>query len=327
MDNGRRRAAVAAVTATVLAIGGIAATAHAQAQAEPEAQNLMLLVHGYGNSEEGKDCNGSTWDEALEYYQDAGGRDRDSMTTIGYYPGDHNCDATIGDGEASNARPIQDIARDLANHIYDNHTSQGDSVDIVAHSMGGLVTRVALLGTGEGWEGFPSELDVDNIVTLGTPHQGLINGCADVDDADCTTQWNQMTPSADGGSGFIDKLHESEPGANDRGLDDPWADGIDWSLASSLEDETVSYYSGIDKGYHADQKYGYDEDLNDNGTPDCSDPDVSHGGLRELTGAGGYCLRYWHAGDDGGPYTTENGWSPLKVAFKAATYIGDDLPR
>ncbi|PKW16815.1 hypothetical protein [Saccharopolyspora spinosa] len=54
---------------------------------------------------------------------------------------------------------------------------------------------------------------------------------------------------------------------------------------------------------------------------------VSHGNLRQLTGAGGYCLRYWHHGADGGPYTTDNGWSPLKVAFKAITYKGDDRPR
>lgn len=42
---------------------------------------------------------------------------------------------------------------------------------------------------------------------------------------------------------------------------------------------------GIDKGYFAHQKYGYDEDLDDNGTADCSDPDVS-----QPTGTGGFCL-------------------------------------
>lgn len=322
MTNVRRLRLMVAMTTAALALGGVAATSAQASTSDTEAQNQMLLVHGYGDAEAGKDCNDSTWDEALDYYEDAGGRDRSSMTTIGYYVGDHDCDATIGDGAATNERPIQDIARDFANYIYDYHTNHGETVDIVAHSMGGLVTRVALLGTGEGWEGFPPELYVDNIVTLGTPHQGLIDGCGDVDDADCTRQWNQMTTSYDGGSGFIDALHESG-----RGLDDPWASGIDWSLVSSIEDTTVSYYSGIDKGYTADQKYGYDEDLSDNGTADCSDPDVSHSGIRELTGAGGYCLRYWHSGADGGPYTTENGWSPLKVAFKAATYDGDDLPR
>jgi hypothetical protein len=293
-------------------------------------QKTMLLVHGY-NPEPPTNCNGSTWDEALKYYQDKGGRERSSMRTIGYYKGDGEvCDDVIGDGQATRERPIQDIAKDFANYIYEKYTSKDKEVDIVAHSMGGLITRVAVLGTREGWDGFPPKIAVEDIVTLGTPHQGLINGCGDPDkdpNDKCTRQWHQMTPTKEGGSGFIDKLHESAPGRNDRGLDDPWASGIDWSLVGSLEDETVSYNSGIDKGYFAHQKYGYDQDLSGNGVDDCSDPDVSHGNLRQLTGAGGYCLRYWHHGSDGGPYTTENGWSPLKVAFKAATHQGDDLPR
>ncbi|MGI8311439.1 esterase/lipase family protein [Saccharopolyspora hattusasensis] len=334
MINRRWRGAVATIAAA-----GLALSAPATVQASgldgreigPAAeQKTMLLVHGY-NPDPPTNCNGSTWDAALEYYQEAGGRDRSSMRTIGYYEGDRAfCDDVIGDGQADRERPIQEIAKDFANYIYAEYTSKGEEVDIVAHSMGGLITRVAVLGTREGWSGFPPRVAVEDIVTLGTPHQGLINGCrnpdADPDDK-CTRQWNQMTPAGEGGSGFIDKLHESAPGRNDRGLDDPWAAGIDWSLVSSLEDETVSYYSGIDKGYFAHQKYGYDEDLNDNGVDECSDPNVSHANLRQLTGAGGYCLRYWHHGADGGPHTTENGWSPLKVAFKAATYKGDDLPR
>ncbi|MPY97513.1 MAG: hypothetical protein GEU97_05840 [Actinophytocola sp.] len=337
MINRRWRGTAAAVTAAALALGTPAAVGQESGSSEAQAaeQPMMLLVHGYGDASEGKDCNGSTWDKALAYYQDEGGRDRGSMRTIGYYEGDdegdawgdHGCDDIIGDGAASNDRPIEGIARDFANYIYEEYTAEGESVDIVAHSMGGLVTRVAVLGTGEGWAGFPPDVAVDDIVTLGTPHKGLQGGCDDPDEDGCDTQWHQMTHPDKGGSGFIAKLHESEPGADDRGLDDEWAAGIDWSLAGSAEDDTVSYDSAIDKGHFAHQKYGYDEDLNNNGTEDCQDPDVSHSAIRELSGAGGYCLRYWHHGEDGGPYTTDNGWSPLKVAFKAATYEGDDLPR
>ncbi|GAA4616536.1 hypothetical protein [Saccharopolyspora hordei] len=311
--------------AAAIATAGIALTP-TTAHAAPAAEKPMLLVHGY-NGGPPTPCNTETWDEALEYYQDAGGRDRSSMRTIGYYAGDaDHCDEVIGDGAADPDRPIQDIARDFALHIYENYTLKGQTVDIVAHSMGGLITRVAVLGTREGWSGFPPEVAVEDIVTLGTSHQGVANGCSDPEkdpDDGCTWQWYQMTPAGQGGSGFIDKLHESAPGRGDRGLDDPWAAGIDWSLVGSAEDEKVSYASAIDKGYFAHQKYGFDEDVTDG----CSDREVTHGGLRELTGAGGFCLRYWHHGPDGGPHTTENGWSPLKVAFKAATYRGDDLPR
>ena len=140
------------------------------APAARAADTQLLLVHGYGAHAEGKDCNGDTFKNALRYYQDAGGRDRASMTTIGYYPGDKGrCDAMIGDGKATNDRPIQDIAADLANYI----DAQGKPVNIIAHSMGGLIARVALLGSAQGWEGFPPKLDVNNVVTLSTPHRGV----------------------------------------------------------------------------------------------------------------------------------------------------------
>ena len=256
------------------------------------------------------------------------------MRTIGFYKGDKEfCDDVVGDGKASRERPIQDIAKDFANHIYDKYTSKGKEVDIVAHSMGGLISRVAVLGTREDWPGFPPKVAVEDVVTLGTPHQGLTKGCSnpgkDPDDG-CTRQWHQMTRKSQGGSGFIAKLHESAKGKKDRGFDDPWAKGIDWSLVGSLEDKTVFYNSGIDEGYYAHQKYGFDDDLSNNGVPDCSDPDISHGNLRQLTGSGGYCLRYWHHGPDGGPYTTEDGWSrsrwrSRRPRTRATTCRGDGV--
>ena len=115
------------------------------------ADTQLLLVHGCGSASAGKDCNGSTWKNALAYYQDAGGRERESMSTIGYYEGDRpaDCDVVVGDGEATNDRPIQDIAKDLAGYIDDAYSSKGKPVNIIAHSMGGLIARVALLGSAQ----------------------------------------------------------------------------------------------------------------------------------------------------------------------------------
>jgi pimeloyl-ACP methyl ester carboxylesterase len=293
--------AAAVAAATVLVLGVLAPTAFA-------ADTQILLVHGYGSASEGKDCNGSTWENALAYYQDAGGRERSSMTTIGYYEGDRpsDCDVIIGDGEASNERPIQDIAKDLALYIDAAYSSKGKAVNVIGHSMGGLITRVALLGSAQGWAGFPSRLDVDNVVTLSTPHQGLANPSANDD-----RQWQQMDPD----SGFMDRLHE--PGS---GLGDGWAQATEWSLVGSEEDATVTYDSGIDKGSYADQKYGYLDDSGDSG-------EVTHSAVRTLFGENRYSLRYWHAWGDHPPHATENGWSPLKTAFQAATKIRDGLPR
>jgi pimeloyl-ACP methyl ester carboxylesterase len=265
------------------------------------ADNQLLLVHGHGSSTSGKDCNGSIWADALDYYQSAGGRSRESMATIGYYAGDKGrCDAMIGDANAGNDRPIQDIARDLARYV----DGLDAPVDLIGHSMGGLIVRVALLGSAEGWDGFPKgKLDVDNVVTLSTPHQGVAHPGANDDE-----QWRQMRP----GSGFLNRLAES-------GLGEPWADGTDWTLIGSHEDTTVTYSSGIDKGADADQKLGY-RAADDAAT-------VTHTGIRTLRGADGYALTYWHASGDHPPHETDNGWSPLKAAFQAATRAGDGLPR
>jgi pimeloyl-ACP methyl ester carboxylesterase len=295
-----RHRVVALATGTTLALSMLVPGALA-------ADTQILLVHGYGPSSKGKDCNGSTWRNALRYYQDAGGRDRSSMTTIGYYTGDKGrCDAMIGDGRATNERPIQDVAKDLALYIDRAYTSKGRPVNVIAHSMGGLITRVALLGSAQGWNGFPSRLDVDNVVTLSTPHQGVANPAANRD-----VQWQQMSP----GSGFMTRLHE--PGS---GLGDEWANDVDWSLVGSEEDTTVKYGSAIDIDEFADQKYGYRDDPEDSG-------EVDHSAVRTLYGENRYDLNYWHASGDHPPHHTNNGWSPLKTAFQAATRLGDGLPR
>jgi pimeloyl-ACP methyl ester carboxylesterase len=202
-------------------------------------------------------------------------------------------------GNASNDRPIQDIAKDLAAYI----DGRDAPVDIVAHSMGGLITRVALLGSAQGWAGFPAhKLDVENVVTLSTPHQGVANPSAHDD-----RQWQQIRP----GSDFLTRLHKD-------GLGDRWAAGTDWSLVGSHEDTTVAHDSGIDKGHAADQKFGYADDPRDGG-------EVTHTAIRSQFGSNAYSLIYVTGRDS--PHRTDHGWSPLKTAFQAATNVGDNLPK
>ncbi len=274
---------------TALAIAAL--TLAVAAPSASAADRQLLFVHGYGDADTGKDCNGNTFKNALRYYQDAAGRSRESMTTIGYYRGD-DCDVAIG--AHGNDAPIQDIARDLARYI----AGTGKPVDVIAHSMGGLIARVALLGSAEGWEGFPAKLDVANVVTLSTPHQGLAKG------SDKDEQTRQMSA----GSGFLKRLHESR------------LSGADWTLIGSHEDGTVKHDSAIDNGEHADQKLGYGANGQDAG-------EVDHTGIRELHGSSRYDLTYWHAAGGHPAHHTLKGWSPLKAAYQAATKVGDGLPK
>ncbi|MGB3442701.1 MAG: hypothetical protein WBA97_28490 [Actinophytocola sp.] len=270
--------------ATALVAAGMAAPAQASAAAAP----TVYFVHGYNDSG-GSDCE-SLWANAVDHFKKQG---RESLKTVAYYQGDTKCDVDVAN--ATTGTRIKHVAAAFANYVYDHHTSKGESIEIVAHSMGGLVSRVAMLGSAKGWEGFPKgKLKVSDIVTLATPHQGII----DKDKYD-STQWDSMVP----GSTFMDVLHEP---ANR--LDQDWAAGTDWSFAGSDEDKTVNYDSGIDKGYHADHKYRY--------LPD-ADYDISHTNIRLLgPGRAKFNLRYWHSSEDE-PHDTTNGWAPLETAYNA----------
>ncbi len=261
-----------------------------------DGRGLVYFVHGYSGSS-ATNCS-STWDSAVRYFTGRGWS-RSLIKTVGYYRGDSRCDVSIR--HATTGTPIRDLAASLANYIYSHNTSRRQSVDIVAHSMGGLVARVALLGAAEGWSGFPHhKLLVGDVVTLGTPHQGVRcsgSGCPN------TTQWRSMAPH----STFMSVLH-----APANRLNQSWASGTDWSFVGSDEDGTVSGSSAIDNGDHANHKYRY---LNDN------DPEVSHSNLRLLS-SGTDKLRYWHSYNNV-TRETSRGWAPVKTAYNAAYYHGE----
>lgn len=292
---------------TSLVMAGGFTTIGTPARAEPDqevarADDLLLLVHGYGydnGTPGGKNC-GGTWGNALKYFEQRG-QDRTAMKTVGYYKGDKNCDITIGGGDATTGTPIKTLAADLAQQIRKYNTSTGKPVDVVAHSMGGLITRVALLGSAKGWDGFPSApLKVGDVVTLGTPHEGVVN-----ESGPNNTQWKSMNYPE---SSFMRALHAPRnrlSGSN-------WASGTDWSFVGSNEDSTVSGSSGIDQGNYANHKYRY---------LDGNSPEVTHTGIRTWY-RGDYRLRYWHA-KDGQSHDTTKGWAPLEAAYNAVARNDD----
>ncbi|TDD55488.1 esterase/lipase family protein [Saccharopolyspora elongata] len=288
------RAAAALLAVAMLALSGTAAAQPESPETSAAGNNPVYFVHGYNP---GSDANCKTiWGNAVDYFEKRGWPGG-QLKTVGYYKGDTGCDVSISDDNTTGTR-IKHVAADFANYIYEHHTKKGKSVDIVAHSMGGLVTRVALLGSAKGWSGFPKgPLKVGDVVTLGTPHRGVRNP-----DASDTTQWKSMDPDSE----FMRVLHAPE-----NRLSQSWAAGTDWTFAGANEDETVSGTSAIDKGYHADHKFRY---LNGNS------PKVTHSGIREIAG-GKHELRYWHS-SEGVPHDTGNGWAPVKTAYEAVNQNG-----
>ncbi|WP_460958313.1 esterase/lipase family protein [Parasphingorhabdus pacifica] len=270
-----------------------------------DTSNPVYFVHGYNENESTK-CQGDgngVFSSALGYFDERGWDG--PVETIGYYAGDRNCKNLKdfnGDGEGADATTgtrIKHIAADLAHYI-DRTGTAAEPVDIVAHSMGGLVTRVALIGSAHGWEGFPAGgLHVDDVVTLGTPHQGVLNKFYADDRTD--TQWKSMDPDSE----FMRVLHENP--LHEGSLDD-----VEWSFVASNEDDTVSGESAMDKTYFADHKYLY--------RGGDTEGEVTHGNIRKLKD-GEYNLRYWHH-SSGESKDTENGWSPVKTAYEAVSNDG-----
>lgn len=63
-------------------------------------------------------------------------------------------------------QPVQETALELKDFI-DNNIKDGESVILIGHSLGGLVSRAY-------WQNPQNSNKVEKIITLGTPHQGVV---------------------------------------------------------------------------------------------------------------------------------------------------------
>ena len=156
-------------------------------------------------------------------------------------------EASANEGTTSHNRntDIRHLAYHLAWYLWDEFSSKGENVQVVAYSMGGLLVRWALdatqdhaLGTdpATGRYVFPPSLLVHNVVTLGTPHAGAflayLRGLAP------SVQADEMTP----GSRFLAQLDANgAPRA---------AVGTDWTVIGAEDtgftgDEVVASSSAI----------------------------------------------------------------------------------
>ncbi|MEU5609234.1 hypothetical protein AB0H03_10965 [Streptomyces sparsogenes] len=281
----RWRALIGSVAALLsLSLSGpvSAATATTAGIRADSASDPVYFVPGYDRDDKpGVDCN-EYWKPLPEAMRGWGWTGK--FHKVGFYAGDtDSCDVRLAKGGQDVG--IVELGRQLANHIHDNYTSKGQTVDLVGHSMGGLVARAALTGVQRKADGFPDSLLVDDVVTFDTGHKGvgLTEFCS-------TAQCRDMRS----GSNFLTRW----------ALDNPQGKGgTDWTLLSLNEFwfDRVSERSAL--GMNAAHFVHY-----------YADSSLGHGNMPNKT-TGTYRLRYRNAPD--GWVVQRRGAAPGRVAANA----------
>ncbi|WP_283138923.1 hypothetical protein [Rhizohabitans arisaemae] len=188
----------------------------------------IYFVHGYDPSgtSPAHNCQ-SYWGTALDDYRNGDSpKATGTFHTVGYYAGDSACDIMIEHGNRNTG--LRHLGNRLAWEIYNRYSSRGISVDVVGHSMGGLILRAALTGSQQKLSGWPPYLYIEDAITMATPHGGsnLARACGPL-----WAQCRDMTPD----SAFLVWLD-----------DDPQGDQrTDWTLMSADDDESISAISGV----------------------------------------------------------------------------------
>ncbi|MHC3455708.1 esterase/lipase family protein [Streptomyces prasinus] len=182
---------------------------------------------------------------------------------------------------------LRTLGKKLAWDIYRRYSRHGKSVDIISHSMGGLIARAALTGVERKLQGWPPYLYVEDVATLGTPHAGAAIGYACLVGRQ-SRQCKQMRP----GSAFLNWAAHNPQSTQ----------GTDWTLIGARDDGLV--------GMSALRMRGVGHRVWYNG----NNPGWNHGSLNEIT-TGRYRMVY-----ENPPATAvedPNGAAPARAAMNS----------
>lgn len=161
---------------------------------------VVLLIHGYEFSS-AINCPPyfSGMKEAIAAKRFEATGKKNIVKTVGWYGENTHCDEYIVGSRNNDVRTrIDTIARELGRHIRQNYTMETVTVDIVAHSLGGLIVRKMLELMGD-------DLWVEDVVTLGTPHAGVPPGSG-ITSVGCHLPKDKQCKEASSVSGFIRNL-------------------------------------------------------------------------------------------------------------------------
>ena len=165
----RRLVTGAVAVALALTLVGVVGAAPAGARTDTRTKPI-LFVHGYNPTSNSTDCGGD-FDTMISQLRSQGFTG--PMIKVGYYSGDVNCNVNLRSyGSFGNSDSWKQIAKAFSNYVYSQYTSKGIAVDVVGYSMGGLIARGGVYGAQKGESGFSAPIDVEDVVTLGTPHKG-----------------------------------------------------------------------------------------------------------------------------------------------------------
>jgi pimeloyl-ACP methyl ester carboxylesterase len=223
-------------------VAGLALLASASTPSAASAKDVnrpLILVHGH-EADSGVNCNG-TWKDLMRHYRWFGYKG--PFHPVRYYRDDTTCTAFYGAGSsprissATSDDKIEDVARAFAWYVYNSFNRHGKAVNVLAHSMGGLVVRYAIDQVQRKKPGWPPAIVIPSVLTFGTPHNGIelgpfFAGCRATGDSG---QCRQMDKSAS----FIEYLRKNA--RSPQGAYGTW-----WSLAGSHADKTVDEASAID---------------------------------------------------------------------------------
>ncbi|MFF3327825.1 esterase/lipase family protein [Streptomyces sp. NPDC002889] len=276
--------------------GGAAGAAADPGETPPPRNNssneTVYLVKGFNPdpTSDGVSCN-ARWKYLINASKRWGWKKK-QFTQVGFYKGDYNCDINLASSDGTWELGLEELGRRLAWNIYLNHSVKGESVDLVGHSMGGLIIRAAVLGTQQHKKDWPDYIYVEDAVTLGTPHYGTFNADVCVDTFPTAQQCEDITP----GSYFSNWLTDAKVPQSRQ--------GTDWTFIGSQADESVSPRSATPTDHGAPHLVRYDESAG-----------ISHSELRIIS-RGAKPMRYSNDGGQAWRHTTR-GAAPLRATSHA----------
>ncbi|MFF5442222.1 esterase/lipase family protein [Streptomyces achromogenes] len=281
------RTTVAVTIAAVLCGAGastVSASSSSPAAAparSDSADKPVYLIHGYDPTIESKGC--KKWSTATKAMKSWGWKGK--FVRVGFYAIDQGTGCTVNiapNGDADT--PIRELGKQLAWDIYNRYTVRGKTVDLVGHSMGGLIARAALTGTARHEAGFPSKLYVEDAVTLGTPHRGAMSAYL--------CQEGQQCADMRATSSFMEWLGPTLPQADQ---------GTDWTLIASHADHVATVNTASPELSGAQHLVRY-----------AATTGLTHGKLRTTTD-GTYRMNY---SNDGSPWRhIRYGAAPIRAAM------------